>query len=300
MKRVLLLRDRPSCELAQKNWLTLGEEITKKLKSDARVFLAHFDELIYDANNDNSRVFHAKDGWDISSFDVVIFRRVGKDIELAMACAHYLHYKDIKFTDKYLLKPGKSKLVGSFMRLANGLPVPRTIYAEPKKIIELFSRSPPFQFPVIIKSDFGHKGKDNYLASSYKDLRDIFGRASAWMIVQPYLENDGDYRLLALNGKISLAIFRSASEGSHLNNTSAGGTATHQDISSIKAKIITDALTAAQLEKLTVAGVDVLIDKRTGRHVILEVNRAPQISDGAFHEEKISTYSKMIKELLEI
>ncbi len=299
MKRVLLLRDKGATTPIQKTWLALGEGVTEQLKASTQVVTAHFGDLIYDASDNNSKIIHATHGWDISSFDLVIFRRVGKEIELAMACAHYLEYKDVKYIDEYLSAPGKSKLVGSFLRVANGLPIPRTIYAQPEIIIGLFSDNPPFKFPIIVKSDFGHKGKDNYLATSFKELNDVFKKTSTPMIVQPYLENDGDYRLLILNGRLSLALFRRASGGSHLNNISVGGTATLEDASSISSKITTDAVAAARLERLTVAGVDILIDKHTGRHVILEVNRAPQISDGAFHEKKIIAYSEMIKELLE-
>lgn len=40
-------------------------------------------------------------------------------------------------------------------------------------------------------------------------------------------------------------------------------------------------------------------DKRTGKHFILEVNRAPQVATGAFNDEKMDAYAAGIQELLD-
>src|SRR3990167_4991669 len=282
-----------------KDWVALQDEVSKLLGSTYDVAVASFSELAFLADGKQSRVLSPRHDWDIADFDLVVFRRVGTELEKAVSAAHYLKFKNAPFIDEYLLTIGKGKLSGSFLRTAEGIPVPRTFYASPRIFKEIFAKNPIFPYPFILKADDGRKGKNNYLVGSYKELcRRLDSVDGLDMIAQEYIKNNGDMRVLVLNTKARLAILRKAKAGTHLNNTSAGGSAEMLAISELPKKAIRDCEDAARIEQLQVAGVDLIVDKANNRHYILEVNRAPQLATGACTDAKLAAYSVMINEIM--
>jgi len=301
LKRVLFIKSvTKSDSVTQKDWKMLQDGVADGISHSALVEVSTFSELVFLADGKNTRIIHAHKGYDVADFDMVVFRRVGDEIEKAISVAHYLSSKRVPFIDKYLLTQGKGKLAGVFMRVANNIPVPKTLFASSDVFYDTFQSLTPFEYPFVLKADNGSKGRDNYLITDAKSLKDTLAKSADMdMVAQEFIRNDGDYRLLLLNGRVSLVIHRKGAEGSHLNNTSQGGIAKLIDPSELPKQIIIDAQKAAELENLQVAGADVVVDNLTGKHYFLEVNRAPQLATGAFTDEKISAYSTMVKELLE-
>lgn len=300
MKKVLfiksLTKSDPTTDL---DWMALQDGVAAHLKEEYEVEVASFKSLAYLVDGNHSRIWHAEKGYDIADFDLVVFRRMGDELEKGISAAHYLSAKNVPFIDQYLLTPGKGKLAGAFLRAANDLPVPKTFFASAGIYESVFREHAPFDYPFVLKADNGSKGRDNYLVGSFEELQEILKRSSELdMIAQAFIPNDGDMRILVLGGEIGAVILRKGQEDSHLNNTSQGGSATLLSLSDLDEKIVSDALKAASLEKLQVAGVDVVIDKQTGKHYFLEVNRAPQLATGAFTDEKLAAYSRMIVKLL--
>ena len=284
---------------ADKDWAALQDDVADMLGSTYDVAVAAFSDLAFLADGKKSRVWNPRVGWDIADFDLVVFRRVGTELEKAISAAHYLKLKNVPFIDEYLLSLGKGKLAGSFLRTSEGIPVPRTFYAGPKIFKEIFAKKSIFTYPFILKADGGRKGRNNYLINSYKELCQRLDAGDGIdMVAQEFIRNDGDTRVLVLNGKARAAIVRKAKAGSHLNNTSAGGSAETLPIKKIPKKALGDCLLAAKVEQLQVAGVDLIISKETGKHYILEVNRAPQLATGAYPEVKLAAYSEMISEIM--
>jgi hypothetical protein len=260
---------------------------------------ASFADLAYFVNGSHSRIWHVTEGWDIADFDLVIFERVGDEIEKAIGAAQYLHTKHVQFFDSYLLTQGKGKLAGSFMRVGAGFSVPRTFYAAPAQCKLVFAQNAPFPFPCILKADNGRKGKDNYFVHSYEELSELLdANTHLMMLVQEFIPNEGDLRVLVFNGSAKVVIHRQGKDGSHLNNTSQGGAARLLSMQDVDAKILVGCESLSQLERLEVAGVDVIIDARTGKYYFLEVNRAPQLTSGAFIDEKVAAYAVMIHDAI--
>ncbi len=296
-KKILVLVSGRPKNLRGFNWDGLRDELDQLLQPNVDIKICALSDLVYTADS-KPQIYHAKDGYDIADFDLVLFRTVGKMLEYGIAAAHYLHSKHVRFTDTYLLTQGKGKLACSFARVAQGLPVARTIYA-PGSVLQ--SNANLLQFPLILKADIAKKGRDNYLVSSKQQLKLVLkdcAERNVAMIAQEYIRSKGDYRILVLNYKPRLALFRISDNQSHLTNTSQGGNAELIELSTINKKILADAVAAARLEKLEIAGVDIIVDDRTGKHYILEVNRAPQLPTGAFAPKKMRAYANAIQELL--
>jgi len=300
VKKILFLKSVTKSDVTtDRDWIALQDGVAKRLGDSYTVEVARFSDLAYLADGAKSRIWHIKKQYDIADFDMVVFRRVGDELEKAISAAHYLSMKSVPFIDSYLLTQGKGKLAGAFLRAAHGLPVPRTFFASQTGYEEIFRDDAPISFPFVIKADNGSKGRDNYLVKSFDELIAVLKRSSGLdMISQTFIPNDGDMRVLVLGNKVGSVILRKGKGDSHLNNTSQGGSAELLDPESLDSTIAADCLAAAQLESLQVAGVDVVIDKVTGDHYFLEVNRAPQLATGAFVDEKLSAYADMVSRFL--
>lgn len=301
MKRVLFLRSLTDKELAtNKDWARLTLELSEFMQGEVQVEAAPMSSLAFLVDGRSSRVWHPQLGWDVADFDLVIFRRVGNELEKATSIAHYLNSKRVPFIDQYILRPGKGKLSGAFLRAGNGIPVPRTFCGTIEIYKRLFQDKPLLSYPFVLKADNGRKGLDNYLVYNYNELLSVLNKSKHLdMIAQEFIPNDGDLRVLMLNGIPRLVIERKGKAGSHLNNTSRGGTATLLPVSVLSSQVQSDCKRAVQLEELQVAGVDIIVNKINGRHYFLEVNRAPQITTGAFTDEKLNAYTTMVEELVE-
>lgn len=300
MKKVLILKTVRGKEIAEDlDIRAIDGSVAKSISEYAEVQTAALGELVYSITDAGASIYHSEKGWDIKDYDLVIFRKVGQEIELAIAAAHYLEKHNVKYIDTYLQMLGKGKLSGAFLRSSQGIPVPQTVYASPRVMLSIFSDSPPFPFPCIVKADTGSKGRDNFLVHSIEEMREALQSNNIDFIAQNFIPNSGDYRVLVLGGKIRLSIHRKGEEGSHLNNTSQGGVATKTDLSEFGQQATSDIIRATELEKLQVAGVDLIVNSETGQHFILEVNRAPQLATGECVPDKLAVYSDMIKEMIE-
>lgn len=298
-KKILVLVSKRPKDLDGMNWHGLKKWLNDLLGEDVSVDISSLNELVYSVGK-NAAIYDPAQKYDIADFDVVIFRTVGEELEHAIAAAHYLRAKKVSYTDSYLLTQGRGKLACSFARWGNGLPTPNTVYSAPA-LMPAAVKKASLKYPMILKADYGKKGNDNYLVKSESKLKEILAECTkrkVAMIAQEFIANDGDYRILVMNGKPVFAFCRKGSGESHLNNTSKGGEAFKVSLGDLDSQILEEAKKAAQLEKLEVAGVDIIIDKASQKTYILEVNRAPQLPTGAFAQEKMEVYAGMIKELL--
>jgi glutathione synthase/RimK-type ligase-like ATP-grasp enzyme len=89
-----------------------------------------------------------------------------------------------------------------------------------------------------------------------------------------------------------LVIKRTAAEGTHLNNTSQGGSA--ELMAELPEEVISFAKKIASELKMTIAGVDALQNKDTSEYFFLEVNSQPQLVTGAFVPEKIERLKQFL------
>ena len=237
---------------------------------------------------------------DLRNYDLVFFRMWAKEFEAATACAFYLRKYNVPFIDQEAFGTRVfTKLAGYFNMWHANLPIPDTFYGPHSAILAEAKAGKDFKFPLILKTIEGKKGQDNYLVKNLGQLRKILGKnRDLAFLMQKYIPNDGDYRFLVTGNKIGLIIKRVAAAGSHLNNTSAGARAELVKAKQFKPQVMEDALKAAKIRQRQLAGVDVILDKNSGRHYILEVNKVPQIITGAYVEQKIEAFNRFIKDQL--
>ncbi len=238
---------------------------------------------------------------DLCEFDVVYFELWQKSPQQALAVAQYTQENNIPFfSEELACFPAISKL-GEYAVLAgNNLPLVDSYFTSNKEIKKLAeSNKLPFTFPFIVKDIEAYGGNNNFLIKNEKELLTILEEnKNCSFVLQPFIPNDGDYRLLILGGEVKLVIHRQRIKNtSHLNNTSQGAEGKIIDIHTLPKNVITDALKAAKLlNRSSFAGVDVIINSETNQHYILEVNQTPQIEEGAEVENKVNAMLGYIQE----
>lgn len=149
--------------------------------------------------------------------------------------------------------------------------------ARPKNVI-----ASPFTFPVIVKGSGGDRGTRVFKADSLeemeklvRDLRKSEIEEGKRYMLQEFIPNKGDYRVLVLGDKV-LGVMKRASQSieEFRNNYSAGGTV---EVAELPEEIKQLAVKAAKVCGLAVAGVDVAFrNEDMSKPVIWEVNKGPQ------------------------
>jgi glutathione synthase/RimK-type ligase-like ATP-grasp enzyme len=115
----------------------------------------------------------------------------------------------------------------------------------------------------------------------YNEALKTISNPSMLFICQEFLPNSFDYRLVTIGGKVAVIKKRiRTSKESHLNNVFQGAKIEIVPATGLN-DIINIAEKAAKVYNTEVAGVDILVSDKTGLPYVLEINRAPDISDDA-------------------
>lgn len=219
----------------------------------------------------------------VTTFDLVYFRTSVNDRSIALPLAVCIDMLNVPVIDSALLatlSTTKSYQYAAFYK--NNLPFPHTFiaYTDRLRKIEPLLRK-KLQYPFIIKAVGGRKGEDNFLIKDKAHFFEVTSRyePEILFIAQKNIPNDFDYRILTIGYKAGIVYKRIRDKGSdtHLNNVSQGGSREIVDPKTVS-HLIKLAAKASSILKREVCGVDVVVDKETGKPYILEANAAPQIN----------------------
>jgi len=267
------------------------------------------------------------DGWlKVSDYDVLFFRTTGKhweEVDLILGQA-----REGQVIVDPLVRFGKPSMAcKAYQMLAlkkAGIDVPRSIYGSLWFLYEVMglrgtfgdarplrqhasdasllksSIASPFEFPVIIKGSGGDRGTRVYKADNLeelerlvRDLRKSETEEGKRYMLQEYIPNDGDYRVLVLGNKVLGVMKRSSQDKNEFrNNYSAGGAV---EVADLPEKIKQLAIKAADVCGLWIAGVDVAFrENDVNKPVIWEVNKGPQFK-GFMKATGIDVPAEMVK-----
>ena len=257
---------------------------------DATFESALYEDLIHVIMPHKTAIIDTVSGKDIASFDVVYQRHWGNNSGEALSCALYLKSRKVPYLDRETGEcTSGSKLSQSWMLHEAGLPYPETVFAgsgvQPAHIRQVLE-STGFGWPLIMKDPTASRGSHNFMIKDWDQLEQKLAQEPGAYLLQRYIDNHSDYRVLVCGDVVRLVMHRKGVEGSHLNNTSQGGQATLVDVNQLPPRLIEDSVRAAAVFKRDVAGVDVVIENGTNRHYFFETNRSPQIESGQCVAEK--------------
>lgn len=130
-------------------------------------------------------------------------------------------------------------------------------------------------YPAIEKPEFGKCGQGIRKISSEADLP-LDDEAVARSVYQPYIPNNGDFRVLVLGGQAIRILKRIGKPGLVVNNISAGGRYELVTDRFLIEKLTRIAARATAKFNLAFSGVDIIQNQATGLLHLMEINTAPQ------------------------
>jgi glutathione synthase/RimK-type ligase-like ATP-grasp enzyme len=254
------------------------------------------EDLVFVIDKRKAQVFDWRTKKDPADFDLVYFKAWQSMPRQAAALAIYLRAKAVPFIDDAVEQYGSDDKLTMAMKLwAARIPTARSVVASTKHVSDV-AKSGLITYPAVMKSIIGEKGRDNHLVKTPTAVARLAKQYPQieW-ILQDFVPNDGDWRVQVYGGETGMVILRKGSGKSHLNNTSAGGQAELIEKKQAPEKILELAVRAAKAMELSVSGVDIIIDKNTGRKAILEVNQGSQIVTGAYIDKNIPGFVEYMR-----
>ncbi|MDR2336534.1 MAG: hypothetical protein LBE03_00300 [Candidatus Nomurabacteria bacterium] len=203
----------------------------------------------------------------LTDFDLVYLRGI-ESAPLRHVLAVYLRAKGIAIVNSESFNfQTMTKLEQNVVMALATLPVPDSLYVNNKKNYLSAIKKAGFDFPLVVKAIDGKNGNCNIKANTAADIGNLdFDNA----IIQPYLPNDFDYRVIVAGEKVILAYKRiRSSEKRHVNNITQGG---RMELVELPKELGSIAIAAARAVGREFAGLDILTNKETGESVVLEVN----------------------------
>lgn len=218
----------------------------------------------------------------IETFDFVVLGLLANKEELAQLILECLKKNGVPYFSYGTLHA--DKLHDMHILFQNGYPyVPTFVTSDPKIAVETVKKHWQDKYPVVSKVINGSQGRGVELCNSEKELFDSFekdkgsrpGNFEYQRIVQKFIPNNGDYRVLIFNDQILTIAERKSKDKSKefRNNLSLGGAGKIMDIPN-EAKQI--ALGSSRVLGKMMSGVDLVQDKYDGKWYVMEVNSAPQ------------------------
>ena len=304
-KQILILYSRDTYPDGQKLYEHHVDKLNAQAAADKVMIECYYGvlaELVFWYDGDTYKVVEPRTGRDIASFDLVFFQKWKFEPQAGLAAAIYLDLNGVRYISRELRNQNPfDKLSEMSCLIASGLAYAPTLSAAAYTLhsdgTQLLAQY-PLRYPVIIKPVDGTRGEGIRLLENEEALKRYFAELSpsddTRLLLQTFISNDYDYRVTVMGGQVAYVLRRKASEGSIVNNTSAGGEAEFVESDNWISPEIADAVRAAKaVGREDFAGVDVLVG-RDGRHVILEVNKSPEIQTGFGIDRKMHQLVKYL------
>lgn len=305
MKNLLILTGKIS-----RKKKALADYLNQNLASRVKVTLGLFADLIFEIEGREIEV-RLNDS-KMTDFDLVVFRGVGSDfLTLAGNLALCLEHFGVEYTDTTFgnIGPFSSKFTSMIKLSLAGLPMMPSYYCQQPKIRdrigELINK---FSFPLIAKELSVQGGRGVFLLKKKKDfdfLNEI--EPEQQFLFQDFYPDNEEYRLLVLGYQPRVYYQKVRTDPNEFRaNTALGAEEKYMVVNQAPRKMRTMAVKAARILGYEIAGVDFLVDKRTQKMWLLEVNRGPgltydlQISPelpalASFLREKLGKPARQVK-----
>lgn len=228
---------------------------------------------------------------DIKDVNGWYFRAVGSELEWSKLLQRYAKRYGIPVVDQYLLDEGPLRRFKSVMGVQfaeAGVNYPRTSMVE--NLNDLKTELKSWQYPLIVKlSQGGRHGmgtfwfrKEDDIVEFEQKLKERVEMAKKenkevpkfrGFLVQEFIPNDGDYRVMTVGYKCIGGFKRAPKEEKMVLNKSVGKSI---GLSVVPDDVVMEAEKAAKVLGVEVAGTDLVKSSVDGKVYVVEVNEAPQ------------------------
>ncbi len=218
----------------------------------------------------------------LENYDLIYLLTLGIRRWVWYAACEYLSKKGVVIVNKAVVDPAFNFNINVakeyLLEAENDLPYPKSLIFLSSNYTDSVVKN--FDFPLILKSGEGRQGKsvfkiknNNELAAKIKKLH----KTKSTIVAREFIPNEGDLRIFTVGYKAVAAMRRIPVKGDFRSNISRGGKGYAFDLS-IYPDIKLLAEKAAYVNRIEIAGVDIIINKENGKPYILEVNPGPQFA----------------------
>ena len=297
MKQVLIIGSRTSG--VKNNPRTIAESFG--ISEIVEPHLAYWEDLVFHiATGSVDILVNEVSLFDIH-YDVVIatgWYKNGKKSyyrDVAYAAALIMEQRGVRFWNSEMGQQRSTTKLSTMVQLAlNNIPVPTTYFS-----IDFTNVENSIPRPFVAKAIAASRGKSNFLVTNIETLAEARAEGLP-MLIQEYLENTHDLRVICFGGTPTLILRRARAEGAatHLNNTSQGGSAEWIKADQVDPGILTISQKISTITKRELAGIDFIPDVTSPiRYSCLEVNAIPQLTSGTDVNKKLTSFIKAIEAL---
>lgn len=254
------------------------EEVIAGLSEKYQLTKGKFSQLEYILKDGKVILRHA--GRDIKEFSNVWLSSYWRSRDLAYAVKLYLTHNEISHT---YVEKATSKLTDQIIFALNNISIPNTFFIDDDNISDhLKTIENVCGYPLIIKDITGSRGRNSALVRSSDEFLDKYESLPKEnrYFFQQFIPNDYDWGILVANGKAVSAEKSISQEDAFLNHSCYGAKEVFIDVKEVPENIIDIAIKASEHLKLNWARADIVIDRKTNKAYIMEVNRCPGISTG--------------------
>jgi len=295
---LLILRSKEKIGPKMKKFMEL---LGKRLKENGQAFsFSSFENIELFLSKEKIKLL--VDGKPLTTWSTIYPRKVGKNRGLAHILAQLSKNLGLYFIDRYHEQTKDSsdtaKIIQMFRLALNGVSIPKTYFAGTYSKKNLQTAVTHLGLPIVVKECNTSQGAGVFLAKNLSALEKIIQERFTQdnkkeIFLQEFIANDFEYRLLVMGDKIGVAEKKIRAKGEFRNNVHLGAREEFIEISQVKSHLKKEALLAAKITNIQVAGVDI-IEQKDGSPIIFEVNSCPALT----LDEKISPEIKNLAQYL--
>lgn len=234
-----------------------------------------------------------------NSFKFIFYSYSKEEEEIVSALSNLFKDKGIEFSipsNDICLNPSNAKLSEMITLVINNIMVPKTVYITSDMITpEVYGYIKNIlgtKFVMKTTNEMG--GSGICLVNNFSDIA-LFDKEKnrCGYLFQEYIENDGDFRVLFLGGKIKSVENRIRAKDSleFRNNISLGAKGNYRlpdDIKDLEFREIGEKIFSVT-NKLFL-GIDFIWDENRKHYLVLEYNNNPGVTEGMIDKEYLFKY----------
>lgn len=305
MKKLLILvsKLRPKKEL-------FARLVSERMGKDVDVTLATFSDLYIEISESQTKVLIG--GVDIREFNLVYFRRIDHSLfplsgTLALCLDRLgIKYFDTKFKE---IGAGGNKFTSTVTLALNKVPVSKTVYCPREKILDEKNKIvSSLGFPIVAKDTAAQGNSGIFMLKKEEDFEKLLklrekrlSGQDIQFLFQEFIDIEKEFRLLVLGDRVAVAHKKDRRTYKDLVvDYEVPNLATeYVDVGKIPDNLKTIAVDAAKALNTEIAGVDVCVERGTGRAIVIEVNRGPGFEYDTTKSPEISKVADFLKDNLD-
>ena len=306
MKKVLIFVDKTG---PKSRYITsyLSEHL-----SGIEFHLVNLSDLFFELKGTDLKVKLLSLNKNLDDYDYVFFRRVGRRfVSLGVSTAICVNHFGLKFIDSADADYANSGPAGdkltSLLRLSlGGLPTLHTIACWKSEIENqadyIISE---LGFPVVAKELNSQHGSGIRILRDKGDFKKLISEEATkdsdvnQYLFQKYIEFDGEYRFLVMGKKVRSVQKMYRDTSGYKLRIDMNRAEEFLPVENFPPEMLKIAVDATKALNLQIAGIDLAVEKGTGKVYLFEVNRGPGFTYDTKVSPEIPELAKFIEEKIE-